>query len=403
MNLSKILRTILIAASIGTVVHWRFFDTAMVALGLVLLLMSPSRKKVFADIFTETKILNYALLLWLVIAFIGYLQIGAASNVLDWRWLVGFYFIAAACSQIKFTEDSKFSWLSLFMLLAIVAAAIYNYHETTLLPGHTNRFKGFFINTNVYGMALALTFTYLMGWLVSGIFFKKPLAKLDVALLLTIGTTVYLTYSRSSWMGIAVAFVAMTFLLRSDRKILGIFVALLIATALMFATDFMSLRERLLYTTDLSASSAGSIRIAIWKANIDMFLDHPFFGVGYWNNTQLLSQYSSAIPESDSKAHAHNQFLQALAGTGAIGLLCYCAILIIIGVYFFRNFQRENNLVIKRAAFSGLLVIICYSIMSLTDSPLDSREARNFLMLTLGASVGFIVSQKHTHTKTNPQ
>ena len=83
------------------------------------------------------------------------------------------------------------------------------------------------------------------------------------------------------------------------------------------------LQERLMQTFNTSSYST-SARINLWKANLKMFLDNPFFGVGFQNNTAFLPKYYEQLSIKDGMiSHAHNNYMSVLGGTGAVGLIAY--------------------------------------------------------------------------------
>lgn len=75
-------------------------------------------------------------------------------------------------------------------------------------------------------------------------------------------------------------------------------------------------------------------RFAFWKANYEIWQEHPIFGVGYGVNNFLyydkLDESARALIDMDpglKVVHAHNQFLQILAGGGVWGLFFFLALL----------------------------------------------------------------------------
>ncbi|MBX9769554.1 MAG: O-antigen ligase family protein, partial [Bdellovibrionales bacterium] len=62
----------------------------------------------------------------------------------------------------------------------------------------------------------------------------------------------------------------------------------------------------------------------VWKANLQMFYDHPWFGIGLGQNEARLGEYYQRLGvQSEFGGHAHNNYFQYLATTGIIGFACY--------------------------------------------------------------------------------
>ncbi len=67
-------------------------------------------------------------------------------------------------------------------------------------------------------------------------------------------------------------------------------------------------------------------RVELWKANLKFFQERPFFGVGLGKNQELSSYYFKSIhPEKTDffVGHAHNTYLEVLAGLGLVGLMIW--------------------------------------------------------------------------------
>jgi hypothetical protein len=61
-------------------------------------------------------------------------------------------------------------------------------------------------------------------------------------------------------------------------------------------------------------------RTRFWTAALDMARDHPWLGVGPDNFRWRFADYSG-VPANNLGIHAHDQYLEALADTGVLGLL----------------------------------------------------------------------------------
>jgi O-antigen ligase len=116
------------------------------------------------------------------------------------------------------------------------------------------------------------------------------------------------TLARGAWIAVAVAFVVM--------------IGIVAVGAILIAKP--EIGQRLMTISDMSNES-NSARIVLWKANIEMFKDHPIIGVGYGQNEAIVGVYFKrmGIPDDAFKGHAHNNYLQFLSGTGITGFACY--------------------------------------------------------------------------------
>src|SRR5206468_1777859 len=62
----------------------------------------------------------------------------------------------------------------------------------------------------------------------------------------------------------------------------------------------------------------------VWKANIAMFKDHIWTGIGAGQNEERLDEYYKKLGiESTFGGHAHNNYIQMLSTTGLLGFFFY--------------------------------------------------------------------------------
>ena len=67
-------------------------------------------------------------------------------------------------------------------------------------------------------------------------------------------------------------------------------------------------------------------RIHLWRANLEFFLNRPWFGVGLGKNHEFSVAYFNWTRPNDTQVfygHAHNLYLEILAGLGIIGSLAW--------------------------------------------------------------------------------
>jgi putative inorganic carbon (HCO3(-)) transporter len=67
-------------------------------------------------------------------------------------------------------------------------------------------------------------------------------------------------------------------------------------------------------------------RFPVWWAAVQMFVQHPAFGVGLQNFGAFVRWYNPALHVN----HAHNIFLNMAAERGALGLVTFGAVLIVL-------------------------------------------------------------------------
>jgi O-antigen ligase len=147
------------------------------------------------------------------------------------------------------------------------------------------------------------------------------------------------TYVRGAWIAMAIAYLVMALL--ASRRLFFWAVGL---GATAFAVLFVGLiqfRERFMSLFNMDYASNGD-RIGLWKMNWRMFLDYPLFGIGWLENENRACDYvdCNAVPKPFT-GHAHNNYLQSLAGTGITGFACF---MFIIGFFLWLNYRLWKRL-----------------------------------------------------------
>jgi O-antigen ligase len=169
------------------------------------------------------------------------------------------------------------------------------------------------------GMCLCFPFAYLL----LGTGSKRKWDRLWMALaLLAMSAGLLASLARGAWIAVAVAIVIMSFYSGWKRALSTIVLGVVAVGVVLVARP--EIGQRLTTIMD-SSNESNSSRIRIWKANIEMFKDHPIIGVGYGQNEALNGVYFKrmGIPDDAFKGHAHNNYLQFLSGTGITGFACY--------------------------------------------------------------------------------
>ena len=128
-----------------------------------------------------------------------------------------------------------------------------------------------------------------------------------------------MTYSRSSWIGFALA--VMVFLFFYHKRVLPAFFLLaLLAVPLLPQTIW----NRIL-TIGSSQDSSNLYRIYVWRGVLDMLRDWGVFGVGLGTNNFHPVYLLYSDPLADFSPHAHMVYLEVWAEMGLIGIGSYLA------------------------------------------------------------------------------
>ncbi len=116
--------------------------------------------------------------------------------------------------------------------------------------------------------------------------------------------------------------------------------------------------------------SSMGIRLQLWYAALQIFLEHPIIGVGLNNFSKALlhlQQQHLISHHAASFAHAHNEFLCALATGGIVGFSLTLLLFILPMRMFWKDYHKS---IWARAGFWSVCLM---SFFALTDCIFDRR------------------------------
>lgn len=192
---------------------------------------------------------------------------------------------------------------------------------------------------------------------------------------------IFLTFTRAAW----IAFISSTLVvLRLTSKkffirVTIVFVLFIIA----FYSSFPSFRNRINSMAD-PTYNANENRIYLWKANLDIFEENPFFGLGYDQNRKQIDTYLDRYNKPEiMRNHPHNTYLNYLAGLGFFGLAFF---VLILGYHLFiciRGIYTTTNSQHKTLFIGSLGLQLVLLIGGLTECTFeDSELTHQYILFT---------------------
>lgn len=201
----------------------------------------------------------------------------------------------------------------------------------------------FFPSPNLLGAALVLTLPVVLLYREK----NKEEKFWKVSLLILMGLTLVLTFSRSSLL--ALIAVSLLYCLVVEKKprwamLLLIFYGLCFLLVVLLPSG--ALQERLLNLVTARWDFYTLMRCDIWKSSISMWLSSPLIGIGPREFHLLYPRYALPGPGSYYlyQPHAHNIFLQVLVETGILGLLFWGWVMALIVRDSYRNAKGVGGL-----------------------------------------------------------
>lgn len=173
----------------------------------------------------------------------------------------------------------------------------------------------------------------------------------------------YLTYTRGAWLGFLVALPFFFF-----KKNLKMFVVSSLVTAIIGMGCYK------LAGKSVERTLSDIQRVSQWKAAIAGFKERPVLGLGYLNFEKLATSLKTKykIEEATFGGHAHSNYFEMLASTGAVGFLFF----MLWQISWFIEMMKRDDLVAK----IGIAFIVVFVVGGLTQAT-----------FTLGANLFFIM------------
>ncbi len=165
------------------------------------------------------------------------------------------------------------------------------------------------------------------------------------------------TEARSSWIAVLISIMCMLAISLPTRRArwigAGVFVACLLGSILLFPNI---IQHRIASLFRIETTSSISRRLFFYQGAWRAFLDSPLLGNGAGNFSVFLPHFRSPdywiARAEDIVPHAHDELLETLAETGALGGMCLLAMAFLFGSSAWRKLRRlEGNERIRLSAY----------------------------------------------------
>ncbi len=158
----------------------------------------------------------------------------------------------------------------------------------------------------------------------------------------------------------------------SVRYVVSIFIVaalLLIATPvgdmIKQRTEAAAIEVTNFYTENKYVSSVGT-RLAMWDIAIDVWRQHPVLGTGPgdFDDEVVALQKKGEYAGMDVHNSVHNIYIQALVGSGIVGLIALILVVFIMPLKIFFNKEQDD----KDGSLAGFITIISFAVFGFSES-----------------------------------
>lgn len=185
-----------------------------------------------------------------------------------------------------------------------------------------------------------------------------------IAILINVPAVIF-ENTRIVYLGLGVIFpLIILFSIKNKYKAIILIILLSLYSYTCFQISPTSTQRFSNITTTDKSDFSNYQRILMWQSSLNMFIEHPIFGVGVGNwHEQYTTNYTPPIKTGDFY-HPHNVLLNMLSETGILGGISYLLLFLYLYYISIKNYIKEQD-IISLAYISSLLA---YTINCLTDS-----------------------------------
>lgn len=282
----------------------------------------------------------------------------ALSYLLRWGMYAAVYFIVRSFDT---SFRHRIQYLLLIPGVLLVANGLLQYFFYNDLRNlyylgwddHMHRLFTTFLDPNFAGAFFVLFFLYLLG-----LFYQtKEKTRLGIGILIGLtGLVIFLTYSRSALLMLAVGVFVFLVIQRKLRWFLLLLLLVGIFMSVLYATGQYKVENTNLFRVASSEARLETASIA-WQ----LFQKNPVFGVGFNAYRYAQVQAGFRTPKGAATSHADagsdTSLLFVLATTGFVGFIAYVFIWVTVTRYIWDNIRkRDMYTTVLVASIAGLFV-----------------------------------------------
>jgi O-antigen ligase len=315
-----------------------------------------------------------ALLLLVLIQWVFHLTELAFATRLELQLLLADTILVFLTAQAFRTVDDwkKFVWFAMFFGFAICTFGILQHltFNGKIYWVREMRFGGIpfgpYVNRNHFAAFAELLIPITLVPLLLGKVRRERLFIVGLFAVLQIGALL-LSASRGGIVSFAVQLVVLAIWLvlrRPGKALLLGSAAILLFVALL--VGFLGVRQIVQRFASTTSDTTGGKRAAMRKDTLRIFYDHPILGTGLGTLQAVFPPYDT-LYDGKIVNHSHNDYLEALAETGALGGLCCFWFLAVLSLQAFPRILPANRSFTAMLQFSAMLGCLGFLVHSTVD------------------------------------
>ena len=204
------------------------------------------------------------------------------------------------------------------------------------------------------------------------------------------------TGTRGAWPAMIIVFLLQFLFLEFSRRqkvlVAGFGLALFATSAMLVP----SIKERIdltiyeveSYAVDSNRASSMGYRLDFWRIALRCFEENPLWGVSYQKRSEVMKEYTKAWPISstigdDGRSSSHNEFLEAMAKRGILGVIAVLLLYLIPMRGFIRRLHTNHDPTTRVVCHVGVALVVTMILTGITEAPL--------MNVRVGTTYGFML------------
>jgi O-antigen ligase len=250
------------------------------------------------------------------------------------------------------------------------AVALQHYLQNPDVPA-----KGYYHHI-IFGQLAMLN----VGIMLTSILSRNLTRKVQLLILLSMLcgiTTAVLSQARGVWLVFPVYILLAIYYARKKKRISTMTIVIALVTMMLISVvtpishmieqrvDEAAAEVSRFYGENQYVSSVGT-RLAMWDIAVNVWEQHPVLGTGPgdFDDEVMALQRKGEYQGMDIHNSVHNIYVQALVGSGLIGLLALIFVVLIAPLWLFFDRGNQN----EEGRLTGFIIIISFAIYGLSES-----------------------------------
>ena len=310
-------------------------------------------------------------------------------------WFIGIFFFMATQILKKPGNISKFIWVYMIPLAAIIIVITIKHAGLGLFDQKASNpaVDPFFNDHTLYGAIMTLMIPVAFGYLVrSKLMWWQKIGVFVVLSLLLTG--LLFSYSRAAWISLigGVGVFALVYFKVPGKTILLGATGLVVVFMIFGKTLLMNmerndqdssdnLTEHVQSISNITTDASNLERLNRWSCALRMWADKPFFGYGpgtymfQYAPFQKDAQKTIISTNAADGGNAHSEYLGPLSEMGVMGALIILVLVIVSIRTGIRVYYRLKNPELKMLAITVTVGLITYYFHGILNNFLDTDKA----------------------------